>query len=386
MSRPLHAIDSSDHKALSEALELAVKHDGPAVFPVPSDYPRDIPSSVDSEVVLVVETSGSTSRPKKVWHTARSLQAAAEHVNEQLGGPGVWWQALPSHYIAGVMVLVRALLSGSAVISRTSGETISDRLMQFARQADKDAPGVPQFTSLVPKQLADLVDAARSEPLVAKALTGFSRILVGGQKVPEALIADARELGVHVTKTYGSAETAGGCVWDGKPLGGTEIGQYQNRIAVAGPMLAGGYLGDPERTAKSFVTREGKRWFISDDRGQFSEGILSISGRADRVIISGGVKVDLDEVEASLQEEYDSLDVAVFSAVDDTWGESIAVVSIQDLDRSALGSFLQGRFGAGARLSRLDRVTSLPRLTSGKVDYQELHRLLGTPTISTGVQ
>ena len=386
MPRPLHAIDSSDHKVLWEALELAVKHDGPAVFPVRSDYHRDIPSSVASEVALVVETSGSTSRPKRVWHTAHSLGSAAEHVNEELGGSGVWWQALPSHYIAGVMVIVRALLSGSAVISRTSGETISDRLMQFARQADKDAPGVPQFTSLVPKQLADLVDAARSEPLVAKALTGFSRVLVGGQKVSEALIADAQELGVHVTKTYGSAETAGGCVWDGKPLGGTEIGQFQNRIAIAGPMLAGGYLGDPERTAKGFVTREGKRWFISDDRGQFSEGILSISGRADRVIISGGVKVDLDEVEAALQEEYDSLDVAVFSVVDDTWGESIAVVSIQDLDRSAVGSFLHGRFGAGARLSRLDRVTSLPRLTSGKVDYQELHRLFSAPTMSTGVQ
>ena len=386
MSRPLSAIDSSDHKALSEALELAVKHGGPAVFPVPSDDHRDTPSSVDSEVALVVETSGSISRPKRVWHTAQSLKAAADQVNERLGVPGVWWQALPSHYVAGVMVIVRALFSGSAVISRKPGETISDRLMQFARQADKDAPGVPQFTSLVPKQLADLVDAARSEPLVAKALTGFSRVLVGGQKVPESLIADARELGVRVTKTYGSAETAGGCVWDGKPLGGTEIGQYQNRVAVAGPMLAGGYLRDPERTAKTFVTREGKRWFISDDRGQFSEGILFISGRADRVIISGGVKVDLDEVEASLQEEYDSLDVAVFSLVDDTWGESIAVVSIQDLNRSALESFLQGRFGAGARLSRLDVVTSLPRLTSGKVDFQELHRLFSGPTMSTGVQ
>ena len=386
MSRPLSAIDSSDHKALSEALELAVKHGGPAVFPVPSDDHRDTPSSVDSEVALVVETSGSISRPKRVWHTAHSLEAAADQVNERLGVPGVWWQALPSHYVAGVMVIVRALFSGSAVISRKPGETISDRLMQFARQADKDAPGVPQFTSLVPKQLADLVDAARSEPLVAKALTGFSRVLVGGQKVPESLIADARELGVRVTKTYGSAETAGGCVWDGKPLGGTEIGQYQNRVAVAGPMLAGGYLRDPERTAKTFVTREGKRWFISDDRGQFFEGILSVSGRADRVVISGGVKVDLDEVEAALQEEYDSLDVAVFSVVDDTWGESIAVLSTQDLESSMLEALLLGRFGTGARLSRSDVVTSLPRLTSGKVDYQELHRLFSGPTMSTGVQ
>ena len=386
MSRPLHAIDSSDHKALSEALELAVRHDGPAVFPVPSDDHRDTPSSVDSEVALVVETSGSTSRPKRVWHTAHSLEAAAEHVNEQLGGSGVWWQVLPSHYIAGVMVIVRALVSGSAVISRTPGETISDRLMQFARQADKDAPGVPQFTSLVPKQLADLVDAARSEPLVARAMTGFSRILVGGQKVPEALIADARELGVHVTKTYGSAETAGGCVWDGKPLGGTEIGQDQNRIAVAGPMLAGGYLGNPERTAQSFVTREGKRWFISDDRGQFFEGILSVSGRADRVVISGGVKVDLDEVEAALQEVYESLDVAVFSVVDDTWGESIAVVSTQDLESSMLEALLVGQFGTGARLSRLELVTSLPRLTSGKPDYQEVQKLYSPPKTSTGVQ
>ena len=134
------------------------------------------------------------------------------------------------------------------------------------------------------------------------------------------------------------------------------------------------------------MTREGKRWFISDDRGQFSEGILSISGRADRVIISGGVKVDLDEVEAAVQQECDSLDVAVFSVADDTWGESIAVLSTQDLESSMLEALLLGRFGTGARLSRSDVVTSLPRLTSGKVDYQELHRLFSGPTMSTGVQ
>lgn len=387
MGRRLQAVDSCDYQSLRDALELVLLNDGPAVFPCTVGAKLDdLPASVDSGVALVVETSGSTDRPKKVWHTVSSLRAAAEQVNAELGVPGVWWQALPANYIAGVMVTVRALYSGSVVLIRKSGERLVENLVQFGRHAGTEFPALPRFTSLVPKQLAELIDAARKEPVVVEALSSFSRVLVGGQRVPEEMINAARDLGVPVTKTYGAAETAGGCVWDGTPLGGTEVDTPQNRIALSGPMLAGGYLHDPERTAQSFVGHLGKRWFVSDDIGKINDGVLSVSGRADRVIISGGVKTNLDEVESALLAEYNPCDLAVLAVADDIWGEAIGVVSSQALNHSSVEGFLRQQFGKAARLGRVVSAPDVPRLPSGKIDRRELTRLYGSSTFVPGLQ
>ena len=387
MPRRLQVVDSDDYQSLRGALELALLDDGPAVFPFAGgDKPDNIPATVDSEVALVVETSGSTNRPKRVWHNVSSLRAAAEQVNAELGGRGVWWQALPAHYIAGVMVIVRAMYSGSVVLNRKSGETLVENLLHFVQHAGAESPTLPRFTSLVPKQLAELIDAARNEPVVAEALSGFSRVLVGGQRVAEKMINAAQDLGVHVTRTYGAAETAGGCVWDGRPLAVTDVDVRQNRIALSGPMLSGGYLDDPERTAQSFVTHGGKRWFVSDDTGTIKGGVLSVSGRADRVIISGGVKINLDEVESALLAEYNPSDLAVLAVADDIWGEAIGVVSSRALNHSSVVDFLRERFGKATRLGWVTLVPEVPRLRNGKIDRLDLQRLYGSSTSVPGPQ
>ena len=387
MPRRLQVVDSDDYQSLRGALELALLDDGPAVFPFAGgNKPDNIPASVDSEVALVVETSGSTNRPKRVWHTVSSLRAAAEQVNAELCGRGVWWQALPAHYIAGVIVVVRALYSGSVVLNRKSGETLVENLLHFVQHAGTESPTLPRFTSLVPKQLSELIDAARNESLVAEALSSFSRVLVGGQRVPGEMINAARDLGVSVTRTYGAAETAGGCVWDGRPLTGTDVDLRQNRIALSGSMLAGGYLHDPERTTQSFVTHGGKRWFVSDDTGTIRGGVLSVSGRADRVIISGGVKTNLDEVESALLAEYNTSGLAVLAVADDIWGEAIGVISSRALNHSSVGDFLRERFGKAARLGWVASVPDVPRLRNGKVDRLELARLYGSSTSVPGLQ
>jgi Acyl-CoA synthetases (AMP-forming)/AMP-acid ligases II len=160
VSRDLRVIDSSNHQSLTSALATALDGAGPAVFPVSSLTYSEFPTSVDSEVALVIETSGSSSRPKRVWHTVESLRAAAHQVNDELDGPGLWWNALPCHYIAGVMVVVRALRSTSEVIAKNPRHSIGDSLLAFDQKANESSPSVPRFTSLVPKQLSDLISAA----------------------------------------------------------------------------------------------------------------------------------------------------------------------------------------------------------------------------------
>jgi len=185
-----------------------------------------------------------------------------------------------------------------------------------------------------------------------------------------------------VTRTYGAAETAGGCVWNGKPLAGTEVDIFQNRIAISGAMLAGGYLGDLERTNRSFVERDGERWFLSDDVGEITSGCLSVVGRADRMIISGGEKTSLDEVEAALWVRYQTEDLVVISVPDATWGEAIGVISAEELDSAEVERFLLAHFGKAARLAWTERVFEIPRLLSGKVDRQQLKTSFPSQPIS----
>ena len=75
------------------------------------------------------------------------------------------------------------------------------------------------------------------------------------------------------------------------------------RVELSGPMLADGYLDDPERTAVAFTTdADGTRWYRTGDLGELAhDGTLRVRGRADDVIISGGVKVSLGEVERAVR-------------------------------------------------------------------------------------
>ena len=84
--------------------------------------------------------------------------------------------------------------------------------------------------------------------------------------------------------TYGSAETAGGCVYDGLPLDGVAGGgrRVDGRIRIGGPTLFDGYDGDPALTAE--VLMDG--WFLTPDAGRFDEdGRLDVLGRVDDMVI-----------------------------------------------------------------------------------------------------
>ena len=378
MTRELLVVDVTNPGALFGPLAQALDGSGPAVFPVIGSHPPDHPAHVDDDVVLVVETSGSTAKPKRVWHTAESLIAAATQSQEALGAAGLWWLALPAHYIAGVMVMVRALVGGTAVIVKPPHQDLTEALGDFHRDARSRETNHPRYTSLVPKQLSDLVDVAERDEEAREALAGFSRILVGGQRVPEDLVARAKALGVSVTKTYGSAETAGGCVWDGRPLADTTIDIVDSRVALSGPMLAGGYLGDDQRTREHFIEKNATRWFLTDDVGFLDGGVLTVNGRADRVIISGGVKVNLDEVEASLQATFPDLTLATARVVDATWGEAIAIVAEGVLSEDAARELVLKHFGPAARVVRVIQTERVPLLSSGKIDRLAIDALVAS--------
>ncbi len=319
-----------------------------------------LPERVDQRVALVVETSGSTCRPKRVALSADALLANTAASESALGGPGQWVLALPTHYIAGLNVLARSLAAGTEPVT-VAGEhfTASGFVDAVGRMSQPE-----RFTSLVPAQLATLLD----DPVSSNALKGFTAVLVGGQATPRQLLDRASAAGIRVRRSYGSSETSGGCVYDGIPIGTTAVRIVDGEVCLGGPSLAEGYLGDPAQTDERFVSDGGARWFRTADGGGFDGSRLTVTGRRDDVLISGGVKVALAAVERVLREQPGLADAVVVAVPDPRWGEvPVAATASRGADADAASAAVAAVLGVAAR-PRVVHLDALPVLASGKPD------------------
>jgi len=342
--------------------------------------PTGLPPTVERRIALVVETSGSTGRPKRVALSADALLANAAASESALGAPGQWVLALPTHYIAGLNVLARSLAAETEPVGvvGVGGHFSAQVFLDAVERMDHPI----RFTSLVPAQLATLLDDARSRT----ALAGFAAVLVGGQATPRPLLERAADAGIRVRRSYGSSETSGGCVYDGAPIGTTAVRVVDGEVWLGGPSLADSYLGDPELTDERFVSDGGVRWFRTADGGELAHGAdgdhLTVTGRRDDVLISGGVKVALAAVERVLREQPGLADAVVVAVPDPRWGEvPVAVTASVDDEASEVSdadaaAAVAAELGTPARPARIVHLDALPLLPSGKVDRPAVRALV----------
>ncbi len=231
---------------------------------------------------------------------------------------------------------------------------------------------------MVPAQLQRVLDDASTMAKLDQLMQSFERILVGGQSIPQSLIERSRPPPIRSRELMAPSETAGGCVWDGHAIGETSVAEFDGRIALSGPTLAHSYLDDPERTARSFVDREGSRWYLSDDAGSVDErGRLTIQGRLDDVIVSGGVKVALGRIERLVHRDFSAPDAVVVGAEHETWGHVPVVVTTKNLDLTAVRLGIGAELGPEARPDRVLTIPEIPLLPSGKPDRLALTALAG---------
>lgn len=357
--------------ALGEALE-----GGQAVQPIASeDAPA--PEEVPVECAVVIHTSGSSGTPKFVAHTAASLRASAEATNAILGGPGQWLIALPTHLIAGLQMLTRSLMGGGDPLVMR-GPFSPAEFTSLARAMT----GERRYVSLVPVQLRALIDHAAADPETLAVMQRFDAVLVGGQAVTLELRAAAHELGISLVRTYGMTETGGGVVYDGVEIGDTDMRIRGGEIQLSGPSLALGYLDNPDLTDDTFIEEDGVRWYRTGDAGSLLGGMLQVTGRLDRVLVSGGVNVSLDRIEALVHETPGWGDSVAIETRNDTWGAQVTLVSAAPPAEHAalraslvdLTEHLKHELGPAAAPRDLLFVDELPRLVNGKVDYRALQR------------
>lgn len=373
MSRPLVALGTSDPLAVLRGLEAALAG-GPALLPVAEGtpaLPTPPPADVRQRVALVVETSGSTGTGKRVALSSEALLAGAAAADAALGGPGGWVLALPTHYIAGLNVLTRSIAAGTTPVVVAPGHFDA---AAFADAADRlvTGPAAPRrYTSLVPVQLARVLDDGRATAALAR----FDAVLVGGQATPAALRDRAVAAGVRIVTTYGASETSGGCVYDGVPFGTVRTEVVDGELQLSGPMLAEGYLGDDDRTATTFVDRDGLRWYRTGDAATVSNGVVRVLGRLDDVVVSGGEKVRLGAVERLVRDLPDQHGAVVTRRASGEWGEVPVVVTEQPLDLDTVRSHVGDALGRAARPAAVVVVDRLPMLPSGKPDRRAIQDL-----------
>ena len=372
--------DAEDPAALREALARALDG-GPALgFGMLGDAPDWVPQGT----AAVIATSGSSGIPKRVALSGEALRASADATAARIGS-GRWLLALPAGYVAGLQVLVRSLLAGThpaALDGRFSPTSFAEATLSMLRPSAATSSIPDLYTSLVPAQLATLLDASDDRP-VRSALQAYRAILVGGQSLPEPLRDRAADLGIRLVRTYGSTETSGGCVYDGVPLDTVAVRTVDGELRIAGPMLADGYLGDGELTASAFSRDEhGIRWYHTGDLGLFEDGVVRVHGRADNVIVSGGINISLDRVERLVRRVPGLTGAVVVGVQDDRWGEASVIVAERGeaLRRSEAEQLAHARdvvaaeLGKHARPARLIVVDELDLLSSGKPDREAIRR------------
>ena len=333
-----------------------------------------LPGALDSGDPILITTSGSSGVPKTVVLGAAALRASASATAARIG-EGSWLLALPAAYVAGLQVLVRAHLARTRP-AYLDGPFTPDAFVDAVRELPMSA----RYTSLVPAQLATLVAAAESDPPTRDALRSFEAILIGGQALPVPLRERAESLGARIVRTYGSTETSGGCVYDGVPLDGVDVRSVDGELLIAGPTLADGYLDDAELTARMFpVGTDGVRRYRTGDAGTVADGIVRVTGRRDNVIVSGGVNVSLDRVEAVVRGVPGLEHAVVVGVEDERWGEASVIVveppgSADDTALLATArAAVADAIGAPARPSRLVP-RHVPLLPSGKPDRAAVRR------------
>ena len=389
-------------------------------------------------IALVVGTSGSTGAPKQTALSVRALRASARATERffadypSVGSskprrvvsedPAQWLLALPAHYVAGAQVLARSVLAGTTpVVAASITDGVSFTPEVFLNAAER-LSCARRFVSLVPTQVHKLLEAAEDSPALGSeiydALGQFTGILLGGAPASASLLAAARELGLNVVTTYGSAETAGGCVYSGTALPGVRLrvvpedagladspvvagAEAAGRIWLGGEHLASGYLGDSARTASHFfVDADGYRWYRTDDYGSLTssapnapedEGapMLNIVGRSDDVIITGGVKVSARAVAAVLESHPAVREAAVMGIPDARWGSAVAAAitlrgasGVQSAPDTSgvtcdmLREFCTDKLGAAGAPKFLRIFADFPTASTGKPDRRAIYSML----------
>lgn len=338
------------------------------------------------QLATIIFTSGSGGAAKGVMLTLGNhiSNAVGSNDNIPLSSGDTWLLSLPLCHVGGLGILFRCLLARAAMYLVNRFEP--------AQVIDLVDRGEITHLSLVPTMLLDLlrVRGHRSLPASLKA------ILLSGAPTPPALLEQILRLKLPIVTSYGLSEgasqvtatrigdTPAHLATNGRPLRYREVRIADDdrrdcatgtigEILVRGVVMFRGYLNEPPR--------EPAAWFATGDLGSLSEdGYLTVTGRKDRMFISGGENIYPEEIERCAQLLSSVREAVCIAVPHERWGMRPALVvetaAGSPLDLDALRQHLAHQLPRFKQPDKIIFVEKLPRTGIDKVDRARVAQIL----------
>lgn len=261
--------------------------------------------------MIFVHTSGSTGNPKPMYVEKKRMLNSARITCDFLGlRPGdTAFLCMPLDYIAGKMLVVRSIERKLNLVSVTpSGHPLKDISLSF----DK-----PSLAAMVPLQVYNSLNVAAE----AETLRCFTHLIIGGGAIDDELAKALRSFPNHVWSTYGMTETLshialrrlngdGASEWY-TPFDSVDVSQNEDGcLVIDAPLVHDGKL-------------------VTNDIAELKDGKFRILGRKDNVICSGGIKIQMEEVERALRPYMES-NFMVTKRSDKKFGEIVVLITEND--------------------------------------------------------
>ncbi|RYF42930.1 MAG: long-chain fatty acid--CoA ligase [Comamonadaceae bacterium] len=374
---PLHLVHDA---ALAQAAQALARRAGLAAHPVEelAAAPEHVPAAPEDgqpqSPVLLVYTSGTTSRPKAAVHTQANLLAnmAAAALVQGLTAQDTVLTVLPLFHVGGLCIqTLPALWVGARVLLHPRFDAAAT-LEAIARHR-------PSLTLQVPATMKALVEHPQWGSVD---LTSLRAVWAGSSLLPPVLVEAFHARGLPVCNVYGATETgpfsialppaqamrhAGSCGW---PAPGVEV-RLEAVQDGAGELL----LRAPsvvQRYWPDLPACDPEGWFHTGDLArQAADGSYTVVGRSKDLIISGGENIHPAEIESALGAHPAVAECAAFGLADAEWGEVVAVAVVSRagfaVDEGELQAHLAGRLARFKQPRRWVWLDALPKTALGKI-------------------
>lgn len=308
----------------------------------------------DGSERLLVHTSGSTGAPKPMWVEKSRMKASALTTCRFLGlnAGDTALLCMPLDYIAGKMMVVRAIVCGLRLIEvPPSGHPLSG------------LKSAPTFAAMVPMQVYNSLRVAVERRL----LGSISHLIIGGGAIDNDMAAELAGFGNAVWSTYGMTETLSHIAL--RRLSGPEASEWYTPFdGVSVSLTPDGCLAidAPDVCATTITTNDIAR--LASDGRRFR-----IIGRKDNVICSGGIKIQAEEVERMLAPHIGPPFI-VTKRKDPKYGEAV-VLLMQSADTAGAEAACRSALPKYWQPHHIISVCRIPTTATGKPARKEAERL-----------
>ncbi len=370
------------------------------------------PDARSGDDLFLLYTGGTTGKPKGVMWRQDDMFQALEHqqgatlpdpadipayVDRYASSPLPVLPAAPLMHGTACWFAMPILSRGGSIVTLTSKSLDPVELLDTL--AARRVKGVCIAGNAFARPLLEQLDQHRHRWDLAalRVITSSGAILSEDSKrrllsyAPNAIVVDSlgsSESG-SIARSIGSREdTASKAAFTLSPNArvidedGNDVepgSGRSGRLALSG-FIPLGYYGDPEKTASTFVTVDGRRYVIPGDLAEVAaDGSVHLLGRGPSCINTAGEKVYPEEVEEALKTLPGVADAGVFGVPDDRLGESVTAVVLLDagidLDEPALIAGVKATLAGYKAPRRVFATATFPRGPNGKIDLAALRAI-----------